>query len=105
MHCQGRHRGVEERQDVRVLEARGGLDLGEEPLGADYGGQLRPQHLHRDLTVVLQVLGEVDRGHTALAQLALEAVAVRKHRGQARRSSCQWDHEDRKGSCACSTGG
>ena len=44
--------------------------------GPMVGGQLRPQHLHRDLAVVLEVLGEVDRGHAPLAQLPLEAVAV-----------------------------
>ena len=40
------------------------------------GGELRAQHLDGDLAVVLQVLGEVHRGHAALAQLALDAVAV-----------------------------
>ena len=65
-----------QRQDVRVLEVGGGLDLAQEPLGADDRGQLGPQHLDRDLAVVLEVLGEVDGGHAALAELALEAVAV-----------------------------
>ena len=64
---------------MRVLEVRGGLDLREEPLGADRSGQLRPQHLHRDLAVVLQVLGEVDRRHPAPAHLPLDAIAVGEH--------------------------
>ena len=38
--------------------------------------ELRVEDLDRDLAAVLQVLGEVDGGHAALAELALEAVAV-----------------------------
>ena len=59
-----------------MLEVGGGLDLGEEPLGADHGGQLGPQHLDRHLAVVPEVLRQVDGGHAARAELALEAVAV-----------------------------
>ena len=44
--------------------------------GAEDGRQLRPEHLERDLAVVAEVVREVDRGHAALPQLALEAVAV-----------------------------
>ena len=50
----------------------------EEALGAQDGGQLRPQHLERDLAVVAEVVGQVDRRHPALPELALEAVAVGK---------------------------
>ncbi len=59
-----------------MLEPGGDLDLAEEPLGPERGGQLGPQHLHRDLAVVLDVLGEVHGGHAALPELALEPVAV-----------------------------
>ena len=45
-----------------------------QPLGSDHRGELGSQHLQRDLSLVLQVLSEVDRGHAALAQLALDAV-------------------------------
>ncbi len=57
-------------------------DLGEEPLGADHGGQLRLQHLDRDLAVVLEVLGQVHRGHAAGPELALDAVAVGEGGGE-----------------------
>ena len=67
---------VEERQDVRVLEVRGELDLGEEPLGADHGGELGPQDLERDPPVVSEVCREIDHGHAAGADLAVEPVAV-----------------------------
>ena len=44
--------------------------------------QLGVQHLERDRPVVLQVAGEVDRGHAAAAELALDAVAVAERVGQ-----------------------
>ncbi len=47
---------VEERQDVRVLEIGGELDLGQEALGADHGGELGPEDLQRDPPVVPDVL-------------------------------------------------
>ena len=72
-----------------MLQAGGGLDLGEEALAADDGGELGVQDLDGDLAVVLEVLGEVDRGHAALAELALEAVAVTERCGEAARAwSC-----------------
>ena len=59
-----------------MLQVGGDLDLGQEPLAAEHGGELGVQHLDGDLAAVPQVLGEVDRGHAALADLALEAVPV-----------------------------
>ena len=59
-----------------MLQRRRGLDLHHEPFGADDGGELGLEDLERHLAVVLQVLREVDRGHAALAQLPLDAVAV-----------------------------
>ena len=61
-----------------MLQRRDGLDLAQEPLGADHGGELGLEDLDGDLAVVLEVLGEVDRGHAARAELALDAVAVGK---------------------------
>ena len=58
------------------------LDLREEPLGADDGGELGAEHLDGDLAVVAEVLGEVDGGHAALAQLALDPVAVGQGRAE-----------------------
>ena len=58
------------------------VDFPGEPLGPDGGGQLGSQHLDRDLARVLQVLGEIDRGHAPLAQLPLEAVAVGERGGE-----------------------
>ena len=46
--------------------------------------QLGAQHLERDLAVVAQVVGQVDGGHAAGAELALDPVAVGEGGGQAR---------------------
>ena len=66
--------GVEQRQDVRVLQPGGDADLAGEALGAEGRGELGAEHLDGDLAVVLQVVGEVDGGHAALAELALDPV-------------------------------
>jgi len=59
-----------------MLQPGGELDLPEEPVGAEHGGQLRVEHLERDRAVVLPVVGQEDRGHATPTQLPLEAVAV-----------------------------
>ncbi len=66
-----------------MLKIRRCLDFTQEALGADDRRQLGPQHLDGDLAVVLDVLGQVHGGHAALAELALEAVAVGQGLGQA----------------------
>ena len=48
-----------------MLKIGGELDLGEEALGPDYGGELGPEDLERHLPRVADVLGQVDRGHAA----------------------------------------
>jgi hypothetical protein len=67
---------VVQRQDIRVLKVRRGLDLGQEALAADHRRELRLEDFEGDAAVVLQVLGQVDRGHAALAELTLDAVAA-----------------------------
>ena len=74
---------IDESENVRVLEAGRGLDLGEEAVAADDGAQLGMEDLDGDLAAVLQVFGEVDSGHAALAELALEAIAVGEGSGEA----------------------
>src|SRR5262249_47578432 len=69
---------VEQRQDVRVLQVGRQLDLSQEPLGADDGGQLRPEHFHGDPPSVSDVLSEVDRRHAAGAELPLELITAGK---------------------------
>jgi hypothetical protein len=55
---------------------RGGGDLLDKPFGAEDGGEFGLEDLERDLTLVLQVLGQIDGGHPALPELALDPVAV-----------------------------
>ena len=73
---------VDQAEDVGVLQVGRRLDLGQEPLRADDGAKFRAQHLHRYSAVMLEVLGEIDRGHAPLAQLPLDAVAVGEGSGQ-----------------------
>ena len=67
---------IEQRQNVGMLQVGGDLNLLEEPLGAQHGGQLGPEDLDRHFSVVFEVLGEVDRGHAARAEFFLDDVAV-----------------------------
>ncbi len=61
-----------------MVEPSRSVDLAEEPLRAKRRGQLGPQHLDGDFAMVLQVLGEVDRRHTAATEFTLDRVAVGK---------------------------
>jgi hypothetical protein len=70
--------GVVERQYVGVIEARDGLDLVQEPLGAEAGSKLRVKDLDGDLSAMLQVLGEKDRSHAATPDLGLDGVTIRQ---------------------------
>ncbi len=68
--------GVDQCQDVGMIELGRDLDLVEEPLGANDRSQLRSENLHRDLAVMLRVPGEVHRCHTPSADLPLDGIAV-----------------------------
>ena len=80
--------GVEQRQQVGVLKVGGDLDLGEEALGADDGPEFGLEDLDGDEAIVLEVVREVDGGHAALPELALNAVAV----GQGLREAVERRH-------------
>ena len=67
-----------------MLECRDRPDLAHEPLGADHGGELGAEHLDGDPPAVLQVLGQVDRRHPALPQLALDLVPIGQRRLEGR---------------------
>jgi len=68
--------GVEQGQDVGMLQIGRELDLGQEPLGPDHGGELGAEDLQGHPPGVADVLGQVDGGHSAGADFALQAVAV-----------------------------
>ncbi len=59
-----------------MREVSGDLDLAEEPLGTDGGGEFGAQDLHGNPAVVLQVPCEIDGRHTPSADLPLDGVAV-----------------------------
>ncbi len=67
---------VEQRQNVRMLQRRGGLDFLHKPLGAEHGSQLRFEQLERHLAIVLEILAQVHGGHAAFAEVAQDAVAA-----------------------------
>ena len=70
---------VVQRKDVRVGETRGEGDLAEEPVRTERRGELGAQELHSDLACVLEVAAEIDRGHSAAPELALEHVPFRQN--------------------------
>ena len=59
-----------------MLQPGGELDLAQEALGAERGGELGVEDLERDRAVVLQVLGEEDGGHAPAPELTLECVTA-----------------------------
>jgi hypothetical protein len=70
------------RENVGMLERRGELDLAVKPLEANCGGEFRRQYLQRDVALVSEVAGEVDRGHAPAPELLLECVSVPQGFGQ-----------------------
>jgi hypothetical protein len=68
--------GVEDRQDVRVLQAGRETDLAKEAFRAESGGDLGVQHLERDLPRVFEVLRQIDGGHPSASELALDGVSI-----------------------------
>ena len=78
-------------------------DLAEEPLGAERVGKFRVEDLDRHLTVVLEIVGEVDGGHAALAELALEQVTVAQSIGEWR-ADCGHESASRETTGMCRTG-
>ena len=68
--------GVEQGEDVGVLQPREDLDLEQEALRVLAGDDLRAQHLDRDGAVVLAVAPQVHHGHPAPAQHSVDRVAI-----------------------------
>ena len=66
-----------------MLEPSGEVNFTLEALGAERGGKLGKQDFKGDGTVVADVMGQVDHGHAAAAQLALEGVTVGERVAQA----------------------
>jgi hypothetical protein len=76
---------IVDRQDVRVLEPGGEANLALEALRPQRVGQPGMEHLQGDGSVVLEIAGEMDRGHAAAPELTLERIATAqglRERGQ-----------------------
>ena len=65
-----------QREDVGVGEARGHLDLLQEPLDAEEGGQAGQKDLERDIAPVLAVVRQVHGGHAAATEHLPELIAL-----------------------------
>ena len=57
-----------------MLKPGSNADLAGEPVGAKGRREFGAEHFDGDLAVVLEVVGQVDGGHAALAELALDPV-------------------------------
>jgi hypothetical protein len=68
--------GIEQGQNVGMVETSGELDLAEKPLRAQRGSELGMEHLERHGPFVLEITSQINRGHATTPELALERVAV-----------------------------
>ena len=66
-----------------MIEPSTDADLPQESLGAERGGDLGVHHLERHVAVVAEIVREIDRGHAAAAELALDRVAAGQLRPEA----------------------
>jgi hypothetical protein len=66
-----------------MLQASSELDLAKEPLDSIGTAQLRPDHLHRNGTLVPEIAGEIDGGHAAGADLTLHRISAAESGAQA----------------------
>ncbi len=66
-----------------MVQPGGDLHFREEAFGAQRGGELGAEDLDGDVAIVPEVAGEVDGGHAAGAEFALDAVASGQGRGDA----------------------
>jgi hypothetical protein len=67
---------VETLENVGVLEPGVDGDLALEAIGPECGHDLGAEHLQRNATGVLEILGEIDGGHAPAPELMLEAVVI-----------------------------
>ena len=68
--------GIEQRQNVRVLEARRDLDLLAEPPRRVGRQEFGSHHLHRDQSAVAEIIREIHDRHSALADRTRQSPAI-----------------------------
>jgi hypothetical protein len=59
-----------------MAQVGSGRDLAQKSLVPEHGGKFRPQHLDGHLAIVLDVVSEIDDGHTASTEFVLDDVSV-----------------------------
>ena len=74
--------GVDQREDVRMIEPRGDLHFIEKSDDAEVRGDFWAQNLERDLAVVLQLAREVHCPHAAGPDFAFDRVPIGKCCGE-----------------------
>jgi hypothetical protein len=67
--------GIEQRQDVGMLQPGRRPDLVQEPLRSHRGGNVIAHHFDRDLSAVPQVVRQIDPRHAASAERALKFIS------------------------------
>ena len=83
LRAPGYFAGIDEAENVGVLELGGDADFAEETVAAECGGEVGAEDLDRDPSPVADILGDPDRGHAALPEQALEPVTSLEGRGEA----------------------
>jgi hypothetical protein len=69
-----------------MLQLGSELDFPKEAIGAEGGGEFGMQYLQRYQSGVPKIVRQVDRGHSAAAEFALDPIAVTQRRQEG--SSC-----------------
>ena len=81
-----------------MLEVRRDANFAEEPIGAEHRAELRVEELDGDWSLVPDVVREIDGGHAAGADVALDRVAAGEP-GFELRLECGHERESTGGSC------
>ena len=74
----------QQRNDVRLAQRRGELDLAREPVEAHARGHVAREHLDHDITPEPVLAREEDLRHAAAAEFPLDGVAVAEREAEAR---------------------
>ena len=83
--------GVEQRQQVGVLEIGGDANLAQEALGAEHCAELGIEYLERDIPGMLDVPRQIHGRHAAAANFSRDFVSTRECGSQLRaRIGCHW---------------
>ena len=75
-------------KNVWMLKVRGCLDLREESISSDDCSELGPQNFDCDMSIVLDVVCEIDSRHSARAKLSLDSIPFTDCGGQSRGNRC-----------------